>query len=68
MKGEIKMEWAKEKAYCQKRAEELKQRMIEATIACDADAFRDALHTALRYMSARELRNMKLMFYSHMMN
>ena len=62
------MEWAKEKAYCQKRAEELKQRMIEATKNCDPEAFSQALQTALRYMSARELRNMRIMFYSHMAN
>lgn len=62
------MTWEKEKAYCAKRAEELKDKMIEATKACDTAAFAEAYGKALRYMKKRDLDKMMLMFVSHMNN
>ena len=62
------MTWEKEKAYCAKRAEELKSKMIEATKACDPLAFTAAYTAALRYMKHAELKAMMVMFVSHMNN
>lgn len=57
-----------EREYCEKRSGELREQMIEATRACDRVAFAKAYETALRYMKRGELRNMMVMFVSHMAN
>lgn len=57
-----------EKEYCEKRSAELKGRMINATQACDKAAFSEAYNTAQRYMTRPELRNMMVMFITHMGN
>ena len=57
-----------EKEYCMKQAAELKGQMINATRNCDKIAFSKAYNTAQRYMTRPELRNMMVMFITHMKN
>ena len=57
-----------EKEYCEKRSAELKEKMIQATRECDKIKFSEAYNTAQRYMKRGELRNMMVMFVTHMEN
>ena len=57
-----------EKEYCEKRATELKEEMIQATKECDRVKFSEAYNKAQRYMKRGELKNMMKMFISHMEN
>ena len=54
-----------EKAYCLKRADELREQMVKATEANDRVAFTEAYNKAQRYMKRGELRNMMVMFITH---
>ena len=60
--------WEQEKAYCAKRAGELKEAMIEATIACDVEEFEKLRMKAMRYMTRKELGRCVKMFWTHYEN
>ncbi|MBQ2141421.1 MAG: hypothetical protein II433_10060 [Acidaminococcaceae bacterium] len=62
------MTWEKEKQYAEKRAAELKEKMIDATKACDKVAFEKAYSKSFRYMTSKERGQMMTMFLSHMNN
>lgn len=57
-----------EKEYCEKRSAELKEEMIWATKEGDWVKFSEAYNKAQRYMKRGELKNMMIMFISHMEN
>ena len=46
--------WEKEKAYCARRAEELKAEMDQAILSADRQRFEQAHQKAMRYMTKRE--------------
>lgn len=46
--------WAKEKAYCARRAEALAQDMDTTIARLDTDSFIKAYHTAARYMTKKQ--------------
>lgn len=50
------MKWEQEKAYCKKRAIELKAEMEAATAASYKERFIKTYQTALRYMTKKELK------------
>lgn len=62
------MKWKDEKEYASRREMVLKREMIAATRECDKAAFAIAYSAAQRYMKRKELRDMMLMFVSHMAN
>lgn len=57
-----------EKEYCEKRSAALKEEMIQATRECNRAKFSEAYNKAQRYMKRGELKNMVIMFISHMEN
>ena len=57
-----------EKEYCAKRSSELRAQMIQAIQGGDHAAFRRAFETAQRYMKRGELKNMMMMYITHMNN
>lgn len=57
-----------EKEYCEKRSAELRAQMIQATRECNRVKFSEAYNTAQRYMKRGELRDMMVMFVTHMKN
>ena len=46
--------WGQEKAYCEKRANELAREMESAIATLDADRFYRAYATAMRYMTRKQ--------------
>lgn len=60
------MNWEQEKVYCKKRAKELKTEMEAATAASNEERFIKAYQTAMRYMTKKELKNLKIYFQSSM--
>lgn len=48
------MEWVKEKAYCRRRAEELKKEMELAISEKNREKFEKAFSTSLRYTTKKE--------------
>lgn len=56
------------KSNLENRANELKEKMIEAIKKCDANAFRAAYDKSFRYLKASERHNYYMMFISHMAN
>lgn len=52
------MTWEQEKAYCAKRASELKTEMEAAIAASDKERFTKAFETAQRYMKKKELKSL----------
>lgn len=61
-----KRTWAQEKAYCAKRAEDLRKQMVVAIRECDTEQFSALMSTALRYMTKKQRGEMATMFYAHM--
>ena len=57
------MKWEQEKAYCKKRAIELKAEMEAATAASDKERFIKTYQTALRYMTKKELKLLYIGFF-----
>ena len=54
--------------YRQEMSEQLEEAMKDATRRLDRGAFEKAYRQAVRYMSKRDLRSMRVMFAGHMMN
>ena len=54
--------------YEKRRADELKEKMIEAIKKCDKNAFRAAYDKSFRYFKASERKRYYAMFISHMAN
>lgn len=54
--------WEREKAYCRKRASELKTEMEAAIETSDKERFTKAYQTAMRYMTKKELKPLYMGF------
>ena len=60
-----KRTWEQEKAYCAKRAEELKAEMTRATENVDLAAFTEAYEKSMRYMKVKERRRLYVAFTAY---
>ncbi len=60
--------WAHEKAYCEKRANELKEMMIDDIKRYDKNSFGEHMSMALNYMKKKDRQNLMTAFISHYMN
>ncbi len=54
--------------YEKRRANELKEKMIEAIKKCDKNAFRAVYDKSFRYLKASERKHYYMMFITHMAN
>lgn len=64
----MKRTWEQEKAYREKRANELRDLMVEDIKRNDKNSFEKHMQTAIHYMKKRDRYNLFIAFVSHMNN
>ena len=64
----MKRTWEQEKAYREKRANELKDLMVEDIKRCNKESFKKHMSTARNYMTKKEISPLYAAFITHYNN